>query len=343
MDIKKIAFGGVALAAGLSLTLSATPAMAVTSTHSFEVNTMTTDSSATVDASATSGDDGGFLAVTPDVLLRDGNDGVYSYNKNSLAAIAGTTGTSKFNVLFSDLTTEIAYEFISSSETSGPITGAYELDGNGNRTATQLSFTEEIPTDNGDRWVAASGAGQVAFWNGTTGDIWVVSLPSGTLTKVTGKALFADFANAPADNSEDVPVDQAGILEFDCVDYSFLLLDANTESFTRYNTSTAATEVLLAAGPLDGKDTDTIMVSPSDSRWYIHSEGQGQVFGITVPGMSEAIVSAAATFTSEVCPAADEKLAATGVSENAGIWAASAALIAGLGVAGGFMIRRRQA
>ena len=33
----------------------------------------------------------------------------------------------------------------------------------------------------------------------------------------------------------------------------------------------------------------------------------------------------------------------TGVSENAGIWAAVAALIAGLGVAGVFVARRRQA
>jgi LPXTG-motif cell wall-anchored protein len=345
--MKKLAFGGLALAAGLTLTLAATPATAVTSTSTFKVNTMTTSSSAVVNADPTSGDDGGYLAVTPDVLLRDGDDEIYSYNKTTLVAVGGGFDSSNSNSLFSDLTTEIAYEFIT---TPDGFTGAYELDGTGNRTATQLTFTETIPAGNGDAWVGGSGAGQVAFWNGTTGDIWVVSLPAGTITKVTGQSLFSAFVNDPASNGEGGLMRQAGILEFDCTAYSFVLVDGDTKSGTRYNTATATTEVVIPAGPNDDGDIDTIMVSPSNSRWYAHAEnpapGPTSVFGIDTTDLSEPIASGAATFTSEaICgaPAPAPVLPDTGMSENAGIWAASAALIAGLGVAGVFMARRRQA
>jgi hypothetical protein len=346
MAFKKIAYGGLALAAGLTLTLAATPAMAVTSTHTFKVNTMTTDSSVVVNADPTSGDDNGFLAVTPDVLLREGQTGIYSYNKTTLDPIGGGLDSSVNNELFSDLTTEIAYEFINSG---GLLTGAFELDGDGNRTATELTFTEAIPINNNDNWVGANGAGQVAFWNGTTGDIWIVSLPSGTLTKVTGKLAFSAFENEPATgNGEGTSLRQAGILEFDCVDYSFILIDGDTESATRYNATTGTTEVVIPAGPNDRTDIDTIMVSPSNSRWYVHSEnpspGPTSVFGINTSDISEPIVSGAATFTTEaICADAAPVLPDTGVGENPGIWAASAALIAGLGVAGVFMARRRQA
>jgi LPXTG-motif cell wall-anchored protein len=342
MALKKIAYGGLALAAGLTLTLAATPATAVTSTHTFKVNIMTTDDSATVDSDSTAGDDGGHLAITPDVLLRDGDNDIYSYNKSTLVAIGATADSSNANELFSDLATEIAYEFIVDND--GNITGAYELDGDGNRTATQLTFSEIIPTANDDDWVGASGAGQVAFWHGTTGDIWVVSLPSGTLTKVTGKSLFTDFPVAPAKNGEGSTIHQAGILEFDCTAYSFLLMDdgEGQDSITRYNTSTGASEIVLAAGPNDDTDIDTLMVSPSGSRWYAHSEGvTPSMFGIVTDGMEEPIVAGDATFTTEsICA---DALPDTGVSENAGIWAAVAALIAGLGVAGVFVARRRQA
>lgn len=346
MAIKNLAYGGLALAAGLTLTLSVTPALAVTSTNTFKVNTMTTDSSAVVNADPTSGDDGGFLAVTPDVLLRDGDNEIYSYDKNTLVAIGGSLDSSKNNELYSDLATETAYEFIKDNDSN--YSGAYELDGNGDRTATQLTFSEAIPVGNEDDWVGASGAGQVAFWNGTTGDIWVVSLPSGTLTKVTGKLHFSAFENEPASNGEGSNLRQAGILEFDCTDFSFLLIDSDTESVTRYNATSGTTEVIIPAGPNDRSDIDTIMVSPSNSRWYVHSEnsspGPTSVLGIVTTDISEPIVSGAATFTTEaICADAAPVLPDTGVSENAGIWAASAALIAGLGVAGVFMARRRQA
>jgi LPXTG-motif cell wall-anchored protein len=341
MDIKKLAFGGLAVAAGLTLTLSATPAMAVTSTHTFKVDTMTITNSASIDADGTSGDDGGYLAVTTDVLLRDGDDEVHTYNKTTLAAIA-SSDVDNNNELFSDLATETAYEFVLGGD---GFTGAIELDADGNETATEFAFSETIPTENGDEWVAGNGAGQVAFWNGTTGDIWVVSLPSGTVTKVTGKSLFADFDVPPADNSESSSsLWQAGILEFDCTNYNFLLLDDGdgADNATRFNTADATSEIVLAAGADDDTDIDTLMVSPSDSRWYAHSEGTTTtVFGIDTEGDDEPIVTADATFTTEsICA---DALPDTGVSENSGIWAASAALIAGLGVAGVFMARRRQA
>lgn len=346
MALKKLTYGGLALAAGLTLTLAATPATAVTSTHTFKVNTMTTTDSATVDSNSTAGDDGGHLAITPDVLLRDGDNEIYSYNKSTLVAIGGSLDSDRANELFSDLATEIAYEFLIDGD--GNITGAYELDGDGNRTATQLTFSELIPTGNDDDWVGASGAGQVAFWNGTTGDIWVVSLPSGTITKVTGQSVFTDFTFAPAQQGEGSTIGQAGILEFDCTTYTFVLVgpsvDGGQDNVTRYNTSTAASEIVLAAGANDDTDIDTLMVSPSGSRWYAHSEGETpSMFGIVTDGMEEPIVAGDATFTSESICADAPVLPDTGVSENAGIWAAVAALIAGLGVAGVFVARRRQA
>jgi LPXTG-motif cell wall-anchored protein len=339
MEMKKLAFGGLAVAAGLTLTLSATPAMAVTSTTSFKVTSMTTTNPLTVDADATSGDDGGFLAITTDVLLRDGDDEVYSYNKSTLVAVGGSLTALNDNDLFSDLATATAYEFITDGD---GYTGAFVLDAAGNRTATELTFSELIPVGNDDDWVGASGAGQVAFWNGTTGDIWVVSLPAGTITKVTGQSLFSAFAVEPADNGEGTDLMQAGILEYNCTAYSFLLMDSSPDAnLVRYNAADATDELILEGDA--SSDIDTIMVSPTDSRWYVHSEDEGgSVFGIDVSALDEPIVSGDAVTTSGAC-ADTPTLPDTGVSENAGIWAASAALIAGLGVAGVFMARRRQA
>jgi LPXTG-motif cell wall-anchored protein len=340
MEMKKLAFGGLAVAAGLTLTLSATPAMAVTSTTSFKVTSMTTDNSVTVDANATSGDDGGFLAITTDVLLRDGDTEVYSYNKSTLVAVGGSLTALKANDLFSDLATATAYEFITSDD---GYTGAFVLDAAGNRTATELTFSEVIPVGNDRDWVGASGAGQVAFWNGITGDIWVVSLPAGTITKVTGQSLFSAFAVEPAKfNGEGTDLMQAGILEYNCTAYSFLLMDGSVDAnLVRYNVADATDELILEGD--DNSDIDTIMVSPTDSRWYVHTEDAGSsVFGIDVSGLSEPIVAGDAVTTSGAC-ADTPTLPDTGMSENAGIWAASAALIAGLGVAGVFMARRRQA
>jgi LPXTG-motif cell wall-anchored protein len=337
MEMKKLAFGGLAVAAGLTLTLSATPAMAVTSTINFKVTSMTTDNALAVDTDPSAGDDGGYLAITTDVLLREGDSDVHAYNKSSLAAV-GTTDVTGDNELFSDLATSTAYDFILSND---GFTGATALDAAGNLTSTVLTFSETIPTENGDEWVAGSGAGQVAFWNGTTGDIWVVSLPAGTITKVTGQSTFADFTDSPGNyNEADTNLFQAGILEYNCTAYSFLLMDSSEEpNLSRFNVADATQEVMLA-GDSD-TDIDTIMVSPTDSRWYVHTEGGGTVFGIPAAG-SEPMVSGDAVTTSEaIC--ADPTLPDTGVSANAGIWAASAALIAGLGVAGVFMARRRQA
>jgi LPXTG-motif cell wall-anchored protein len=195
----------------------------------------------------------------------------------------------------------------------------------------------------GRRCIGGSGAGQVAFWNGTTGDIWVVSLPAGTITKVTGQSLFSAFSTEPTDNGEGTDLFQAGILEYNCTAYSFLLIDDSDDSnLLRYNAADATDELILE-GDVSGSDIDTIMVSPTDSRWYVHSEGEyASVFGIDTSGLSEPIVSGDAVTTSGAC-ADTPTLPDTGVSANAGIWAASAALIAGLGVAGVFMARRRQA
>ena len=351
MTPKKLAFGGLVLSSGLALIISATPAWAVTtasvtatSTHSFKVDTMTTNNPAFVASNNTAGDDGGFLAVTPDVLLRDGDDEVYAFNKTTLDAVGGGLTSSNSNSLFSDLTSETAYEFI--FQNSEGYTGAYELDEDGNRTATELTFSETIPTENGDVWVAASGAGQVAFWNGSAGEIWVVSLPSGTITKVTGKSTFGAYDFAPKNNREGTSsLFQAGVLEYDCSNYEFLLIDSETESIARYDSSTSAREVVLPeeAANTSNADSDAIMVSPGSARWYAHTEfGMASAFGIDMgDGLSdEPIVSGDATFTSEA-NCGGSALPDTGVSEYAGIWAASAALVAGLGFAGIFMSRRR--
>jgi hypothetical protein len=344
----KRALAGVsALALGVGFAaFSSVAANATTSTWSFKVDTITTANGSAVDTSSSAGDDGGFLATTSSVLLRQGDENVSSYNLTTLADIANTTANVD-GVLFSDFATNKAYSMdIQNTGGDDFFDSAWELDANGDPTTTKVTFSESIPEANGDDWYMGSGAGQVGFWNGTTGELWLVSIPSGTVTKVT-VSVPSDYDFGVADNNEsDSDIIQAGVLNYDCVSgkYGYVGTDENSDISVWDLSGTDRT--MLLENVDSQSDSDTITVSPANGKWYNHTENDGgdndwtSFYGFDITGMQEPLIQADATFTSsEACPAA---LPDTGVdSMQAGLMAVGASVLALAGVA--FVVIRRRA
>ncbi len=335
----------IALGLGFS-TVGASAAFAgVTSSYSFKVDSMTTTNGTAVDTVSTAGDDGGFVAVTPSVVIRDGDLATYTYSLTTLADVGPTDiGSGTDDEIFTDLATETAY--VLPEDINGEYDHAVALDADGNVTATEITFSEVIPTENGDSWGAASGAGQIAFWNWTTGNLYVVSIPSGKVS-IVSVSTIDDFTGVqPADNSEsDGALMFQSVLEYDCTGYSIVTYDTD-DNFSRFNLADATTEVVLA-GDGTNIDVDNLVVSPSADRWYFHAEESGETtdFGIDVNGMSEQLVSADATstVTADACKDAEPELPNTGVDvTQAGILAGGALALAVAGVAL-VVIRRRNA
>jgi len=346
---KRVLAGASALALGVGLTaFSSLAAHAATSTYSFKVDTLTTTNGSAHDAEPNAGDDDGYLATTSGVLLLDGQESVASFNLTTLADIAATTGPTDHGddgEMFSDFASGKAY-YMAVQNTGGDsfFDSAIELDADGNRTSTTVTFSESIPEGNGDDWYMASGAGQVGFWNGTTGELYLVSLPSGTVTTVEVSAESV-YDVGVADHSEnDSDLLQSGVLNYDCAGaYGFVGTDENNDISTWDLNATTRTETL---GNVDNhSDSDTLTVSPANNKWYIHTENNDggddwtSFFGVDITGMQEPIVAADATTTSEACDAA---LPDTGVdSTQAGLMAVGAGVLALAGVA--FVVIRRRA
>ena len=345
----KRALAGVsALALGVGLAaFSSVAANATTSTYSFKVDTLTTTNGTAHDAKPIAGDDDGYLATTSGVLLLDGQDALASFNLATLADIGATTTTTDDGEIFSDFASGKAY-YMAKQNTGGDdfFDSALELDADGNPTSTTVTFSESIPVVNGaDDWYLASGAGQVGFWNGTTGELYLVSLPSGTVTKVTVSAESVYDVDV-ADNSEnDSDLLQAGVLNYDCAagTYGFVGTDSNNDISTWDLNSTTRTETLENVD--DQSDSDTLTVSPANNKWFIHTENNDgeddwtSFFGVDITGMEEPIVAADATFTMTDCAAA---LPDTGVdATQGGLLAVGAGAAALAGVL--FVVIRRRA
>ena len=346
----KRALAGVsalALVVGLAA-FSSVAANATTSTYSFKVDTLTTTNATAHDADPTAGDDDGYLATTSSVLILDGQNAVASYNLTTLADIAVTTTTTAKGEVFSDFASGKAYYMaVQNTGSDYFFDSALELDADGNPTSTTVTFSESIPEANGDDWYLASGAGQVGFWNGTTGELYLVSLPSGTVTTVEVSAESVYDVGVANNSENDSDLLQSGVLNYDCATgtYGFVGTDENGDISTWDLNTTDRTVTLINDD--SQSDSDTLTVSPTSNKWYIHTENDNgeddwtSFFGVDITGMSEPIVSADATFTtSEACPAA---LPDTGVdATQAGLTAVGAGVLALAGVAF-VVIRRRKA
>lgn len=348
ITLKRALAGVSALTLGVGLAaFSSVAANAATSTYSFKVDTLTTTNGSVIDSEPSAGDDGGFLATTSNVLLRQGDENVSSYNLTTLADIANTSANVNY-VLFSDFASGKAYSMPIQSTGGGDdfFDSAIELDVDGNPTSTTITFSESIPEGNNGSWFMASGAGQVGFWNGTTGELYLVSLPSGTVTKVTVSDLTV-YDGQPADNSEgDSNIIQQGVLNYDCAagTYGFVGTDESSDISVWDLNSTDRTTLLTNID--NHSDSDTLTVSPANNKWYIHSENDDgedtwtSFFGFDIDNMEEPLVQADATFTtSEACPAA---LPDTGVdATQGGLLAVGAGAAALAGVL--FVVIRRRA
>lgn len=325
----------LALTAGITAVGSASAMAAVTSSYSFKINSMSTTGVIGIDANPTSGDDGGFLAVTSGVLLRDGDTDTFSYNRTTLADVAATDADLGDDEIFTDLATETAYVM---QDDYASLTA---LDADGNLTETDVSLSEEIPLRNDDDWVAANGAGQLAFWNATIGDLYLVSLPSG-LVNIVETSTAADFTGVSPDLSNgenDFSISYSGVLEYDCTNYSIVMMDTDA-NFSRFGLSSATQETLADTG-VGYLDNDTLIVSTTANRWYQNNEDDGEntVLGVNVSAFEEPILSGAATMTltPNVC---SDPLADTGVSNAQTV--SLAALAGVMALAGVAIVARRR-
>lgn len=339
------------LAAATTIVLSgalalgtATSAQAVPET--WGITSLTLDNGIVINSSGTSGDDGGFIATMQDTFMLN-MASAYTYDSATLDPIATNDAGSNEAYIsqVSDLKSAIAYQLEVDTGTD-LLTDMTELDQDGNLTTNVISLSSSVDLSN-DNVYLMSGFGFVALWNYTLATLTIID-PDGTVTVLTGTNAATDFSPQPADHSEDSDYFQAeGVVEFDGTDYWFVTMDGNND-VSRFNITGNTDQEVLATNVDDWSDSDTLNVSTCSDKWYTHTEnnmGHTSYFGEDVDGNDEPVLAFDATFSSaSSCGAApDPVLPDTGISANEGVWAAAAGLLAGIGIAGFAIARRRKA
>lgn len=336
-----------ALAAATALTLGTGFALGTASAaqavDTWTITSLTLDNPIVVDTNTEAGDDGGLLSVTESYVLRNGNNTVFAFDLATLDPFAATDADPGSDYMYvSDLKTSTAYQIF--SESRGPVSELVQLDNEGNVTTTVITLSESIEVS-GDSWYLISGYGWIGMWEFDRGLLKVINPATGTVT-TNDANLRTAFTPATLIADEDLGAwDGGGVGMYDGTDYWFVGSDVNGDISQFKITGTAQTSVLLVNEMASSPDSDTFMVSAIEGRFYIHDESPGDLyFGQNTTGMSEAVLSADATFSlqSGDAPAPPAPtLPDTGV--DAGTTTAVAAGLAVLGALAIILVRRRRA
>ncbi len=328
-----------------SLTIgSASSAQAV---ETWTITSLTLDNVVTTDVNDYSGDDGGFIAPMKKKVVYNADGAGYTYDLANFDPIAGNDAAyDNPNISFaSDLKSNIAYEVVAGTVSSGVLDRIVSLDQDGNEDQTiLLSQTIDL---NSNSWFLMSGFGYLALWDYSNGFFYTID-PDGTVNAVDMSTNLQGFYDVVPNSNHGETSDYfmaGGVVQFDGTDYWYTGLDQN-QSISEFNiTGTSYQNVLLINTDSAG-DSDTFTVSTCSNKLYMHTEDDmagTSFFGQALNGAAEFVVVADATFSSAgdctiADPPASSELPATGV--NAGLGLALAGILGGLGVAAVFIRRR---
>lgn len=229
----------------------------------------------------------GSLVVEHDNLTGDDRGGIAV--TNSYVYVVGDNNTARYDLdlqngivlprrdgLFSDLQTGQLWTLYNSFTTEMP-TGnnsflsdaIMKLDDMLNPTGEFVILSQPISMTNGsDNNGILAGYGEVGLSDGTSGNVWVVSLINGIVTD-----LGAHYPNYYwSENWADW-----GILGNDGVDYFAYYRDGNTDNIAKHNLTTD--NISYISNFSDVSDLSSFTVSISTNRIYFHYEGNGQFGG----------------------------------------------------------------
>lgn len=326
---------GVLLATSSVTIGSASSAQAV---ETWTITSLTLDNVITTDVNAYSGDDGGFIAPMKKRVVYNADGAGYTYDLGNFDPVAGNDAAyDNPNISFaSDLKSNVAYEVVAGTVSSGVLDRIVSLDQDGNEDQTiLLSQTIDL---NSNSWFLMSGFGYLALWDYSYGYFYTID-PDGTVNAVDMSANQKGYYDVVPNSSQGETSDYfmaGGVVQFDGTDYWYTGLD-QYQSISEFNITGPSYQNVLLINTDSAGDSDTFTVSTCSNKLYMHTEDDmTSFFGQPLNGAAEFVVVADATFSSAGdctipdSPASSE-LPATGV--NAGPGLAFAGILTCLGVA----------
>jgi hypothetical protein len=240
--------------------------------------------SAVIDHDALSGDDRGGIAITSNYIYYSGDNNTVRYNLDLTGGIS--LGVIR-DCIFSDLSGagqvySLANSFGILPSGGGTVDRIQALDDMLQPTGAPIMLSASMSLSSGSGIFSGNG---FAVFHNTTGQVYLVELPSGTVTILNaGLSLPSYF------NTENWAywgwAQQVG------TDYFTVYVDFGS-IINQQNLSTGAISTFQSFSSLS--DMATIVYSPWNNRWYFHYEGSAQ-FG----GSSETLGYADATIVTLV-------------------------------------------
>jgi hypothetical protein len=239
----------------------------------FRLDTITDANAAIVDHDGITGDDRGGIAVTPNYVYINGDNGAARYDLDLTNGIA----VPQRDGLFSDLSSGTLYSFWNTSNNSdvpNPSNSSSDaimiLDDMLMPTGNMISLSQSLSLDNNlSQSGIFAGHGFLLFFNGTDEHFYVISFCDGSVTDL-GQSTSMMFQGS--ENWADW-----GVAEFDGTNYYALYREFNDSDIHRLEVPNGAYTSMSSFSNLS--DLASFTYNPWNNRWYFHYEGSGQFGG----------------------------------------------------------------
>lgn len=281
---------------------------AVTAQQTFQISSLTTDSSNIIEHNFVTGDDRGGIALSTTNLFYTGDSSTGKFDVTNLSNAGLLSPSAQYDALVSDLRTRQVYSlgslFGPIASGGGEVSRLIALDPDtGAPTGAEVLLSVPININQGTTLAGIySGWGRVVLTDGNTMLGYNIDLPSGQVTSL-------GFIDLYADNGLDT--DRCGCenwatwgvaeyandtirLAYAASPYFFGLNGFGQGAIKRYDVS-KGTVTTIAAFPAGISDMCSFTVDPATSRWYFHYEGYAGAFDF---GSDENIGYATAAFAS---------------------------------------------
>jgi hypothetical protein len=251
----------------------------------FMIDTMTALNFAVVDHDIISGDDKGGIAITPDFVFINGDNGVARFDVN-LGSPSITLPVR--DGLFSDLRDGKLWSLWNgTSDPSWPstftVTALRGLDSNMAFTSEYIDLQTPVTIGTSANTAGIfAGYGLLILYSGSDGTFYGIDMDNGNV-EILGTDLGISYTYA-----ENWSV--WGVAEYMGNEHSIVFRSSSSGGIDRYNITTMTTTSVNPFGG-DLSDMASFTYSPWNNRWYFHYEGSTGTFG----GSSETLGYADAT------------------------------------------------
>jgi len=264
----------------------------LSTTSSFEMNSLTTGNFQIVDHNTASGDDRGGIAVTPNYVYVVGDVNTVRADASNLA---NQVSLPIRDALFSDLETGELFSLWSTADNDNPnynnsfmtVDAIQGLDASMNFTGVITPIDNPFQVDYGSAIFA--GYGFVGVYSGADGHIYVISLNDFSVQDLGDHSAITLYGS---ENWSDW-----GVLEYDGFDfYAVYRSWSGSGNEIRRRNLTTGNETMVIDFVNGVNDLSSFTFSPWNNRWYFHHEGGSGTFG----GSTETMGYADGTYSSTV-------------------------------------------